>query len=335
MERKGIHQKQKLLYLLKILSEETDDSHFLTMRDILKKLEDCGVNADRKTIYTDIVELRDFGFDILLEKVGRNYYYHMGDRLFELPEMKMLVDAVQSAKAITNKKSAQLIKKLETMVSKYEAKKLHRQVFIAGRIKTMNESIYYNVDAIYEAIGTDRQIRFKYFNWDIQKKQVYRIKGEWYQISPWALMWSDENYYLVAFDALDGLIKHFRVDKMMNISLTEESREGKEQFRQFDMGHYSRSLFGMFAGEETEVTMEAQNSMVSVLIDRFGKDIPIEPVDEDHFRTKAAVSVSNQFLGWILALGGKVKITGPDEVVSLMRSEIQNLAAQYGIKESE
>ena len=331
MERKGKNQRQKLLYLLKILSEETDDDHFLTLHQIIKKLEAYGVNADRKTIYTDFEELRAFGFDIIMEKVGRNYYYHIGSRLFELPEMKMLVDAVQSARAITDRKSGQLIRKLETMVSKYEARQLHRQVFIAGRIKTMNESIYYNVDAIHQAIGTDRQIRFKYFKWDIRKEMVYRRKGDWYLISPWALMWSDENYYLVAYDALDGLVKHFRVDKMVSISVTDKQREGQEQFSRFDMVRYSGSLFGMFSGEETEVTLEAQNNIVSVLIDRFGKDIPIEPVDENNFRTKVNVSVSSQFLGWILALGGKVRITSPDAVVEQMKSEIRNLAAQYGL----
>ena len=331
MERKGKNQRQKLLYLLKILSEETDDDHFLTLHQIIKKLEAYGVNADRKTIYTDFEELRAFGFDIIMEKIGRNYYYHIGSRLFELPEMKMLVDAVQSARAITDRKSGQLIRKLETMVSKYEARQLHRQVFIAGRIKTMNESIYYNVDAIHQAIGTDRQIRFKYYKWDIRKEMVYRRKGDWYLISPWALMWSDENYYLVAYDALDGLVKHFRVHKMVSISVTDKQREGQEQFSRFDMVRYSGSLFGMFSGEETEVTLEAQNNIVSVLIDRFGKDIPIEPVDENYFRTKVNVSVSSQFLGWILALGGKVRITGPDAVVDQMKSEIRNLAAQYGL----
>lgn len=334
MKRKGENQRQKMLYLMKIFSEETDDEHFLTLEEIIKKLSAYGINTERKTVYTDFDELRDFGVDIIKEKIGRNFYYHLGSRTFELPEMKMLVDAVQSAKAITDKKSKQLIKKLETMVSKYQAKQLNRQVFIAGRIKTMNESIYYNVDAIHEAIGTDRQIRFKYYKWDIQKKVVMRRKGAWYQISPWALMWSDENYYLVAFDSMDHRIKHFRVDKMLSISVTEDKREGKEEFRQFDMVRYSRGLFGMFTGEETVVTLVAENSIVSVLIDRFGKDISIDPVDDDHFQTTVTVSVSSQFLGWILALGGKVKITAPDEVVALMKSEIQTLARQYELIDS-
>ncbi len=331
MKRNGEHQKQKMLILMKIFFEETDDTHFLTMQEIIRKLADCGVNADRKTLYVDFDELRDFGFDIIAEKIGRNYYYHIGRRHFELPELKLLVDAVQCARGITDKKSAQLIKKLEYMASRHEAHRLNRQVYIAGRIKTMNESIYYNIDAIHEAISSDRQIRFKYFKWDLQKKVKLRKEGDWFQISPWILLWDNEYYYLVGYDAGYQMIKHYRVDKMLNISLADEKREGGEQFKKLDITRYTRSLFGMFTGEETKVTLEVQNSMVSVIIDRFGKDIYITPIDEDRFRTTVNVTVSNQFLGWIMGLGGKVKITGPDEVVEMMKSEIRNMYQQYDL----
>ena len=195
--RKGVNQKQKMLYLMKIFSEETDDTHFLSMTEIIQRLADNGITADRKTLYVDFDELRKFGLDILMEKVGRIYCYHLGSREFELPELKLLVDAVQSAKSMTDKKSRELIKKLEGLVSKYEARQLNRQVIISGRIKSMNESIYYNVDTLYEAIGADRQIRFKYVQWNIRKETSLRRDGVWYQVSPWALMWADENYYLV------------------------------------------------------------------------------------------------------------------------------------------
>ena len=327
--RKGEKQKQKMLYLVKIFTEETDDEHFLTLHEIIQKLADYGVNADRKTLYVDFNELRDFGVDIIQEKIGRNYYYHIGCRNFELPELKLLVDAVQSAKAITDKKSQELIGKLESMVSKYEAKQLNRQVIIAGRVKAMNESIYYNIDEIHAAIGADCQIRFKYFQWNIRKEMKLRREGAWYQVSPWALMWDDENYYLVAYDAADDKIKHYRVDKMQKISLTGEQREGKDQFKKFNIPRYTRALFGMFGGEEARVTLEAENSMVGILIDRFGKDIVIHPVDEEHFRTTVNVAVSNQFLGWIMALGGGVKITGPEEVVDRMKAEAARLYEQY------
>ena len=329
-ELKGIHQKQKMLYLLKIFYEETDDTHFLSLNQIIDKLRDYGVTADRKTLYVDFNELRDFGFDIIKEKTGRNYYYHIGKREFELPELKLLVDAVQSAKSITDRKSKELIRKLEGLVSVHEATQLNRQVIISGRIKSMNESIYYNVDELHEAIGADSQIRFKYYQWNIKKEMKVRREGTWYSVSPWALMWDDENYYLVGYDAEDDKIKHYRVDKMANITATGDPREGQAQFKKFNMPRYSKSLFGMFAGETVRVTLEAANDMVGVLIDRFGKDISIEPVDEDHFRTGVDVAVSPQFFGWIMALGEGVKIVGPDAVVEQMQDEVKRLRGQYG-----
>ena len=333
MKRNGEHQKLKMLYLMKIFYEETDDSNFLTMQEIIQKLEKCGVVAERKTLYVDFDELRSFGVDIIMEKIGRQSYYHIGRRNFELPELKLLVDAVQSARGLTDKKSSELIKKLESMVSKYEAKQLNRQVFIAGRVKTMNESVYYNIDAIHEAISTDRQIKFNYYKWDLQKKMKLRKEGGWFQVSPWGLIWDNEYYYLIAYDAENDKVKHYRVDKMLKISLVDEKREGKEQYKKFDITRYTKSLFGMYGGDETKVTLEAHNSMVSVIIDRFGKDIIINSVDQDHFRTSANVSVSKQFLGWIIALGEKVRITGPDEVVEQMKSEINRLMKQYGVTE--
>lgn len=329
-ERKGENQKLKLLYLLKIFSEETDEGHFLTMPQIIDHLSACGVNANRKTLYQDFEELRHFGVDIISLRDGRDYCYHIGKRDFELPELKLLVDSVQSAKFITDKKSQDLIKKLESCVSKYEAKKLHRQVVISGRIKAMNESIYYNVDKLHEAISSDAQIRFKYFQWTVKKEMQLRKDGAWYQISPWGLMWDDENYYLVGYDAEEGKIKHYRVDKMISISVTGDRREGKEQFEAFNMPRYARSLFGMFGGEETRVTIEGDNSMVGVLIDRFGKDIPIKPAGEDRFRAHVEVAVSNQFLGWIMALGPGVRIVSPEPVVEKMKAEIRRLSMQYG-----
>ena len=325
----GNNQKLKLLYLIKIFTEDTDDQHALTLPQIAEKLDAYGVSAERKTLYQDFELLRDFGFDIIGQQARRNFYYHMGNRRFELPELKLLVDSVQSAKFITDKKSNTLIKKLEGMVSKYEARKLQRQVIISGRIKAMNESIYYNVDKLHEAIGTDRQIRFKYFRWNIKKEMELRKDGAWYQVSPWALMWDDENYYLVGYDAEDGKIKHYRVDKMWRISVADRKREGKEQFKAFNMPRYTKSLFGMFGGEEVKVTLEAENGMVGILLDRFGKDIPVKPVDADHFRTSVVVAVSSQFLGWIMALGDGVKIIGPDKVVTRMKEEIRLISQMY------
>ena len=259
MARKGENQKLKMLYLVKIFSEESDDNHYLTMPEILKKLAAYGVNADRKTIYQDIAELKRFGLDILTSQDGRNYYYYLGGRDFELAELKLLVDSVQSSKFISENKSRELIKKLESLASNHEASQLHRQVLIAGRVKSMNESIYY------------KQLKPKY-------------GGMWYQLSPWALMWDDEMYYLVVYDAKHSVVTHYRVDKMKEITILDDAREGKEAFKDFNLADYTKSLFGMYAGKETKVTLEGRNYMAGVLIDRFGKDIIFAPVDSIPWR---------------------------------------------------
>ena len=329
--RKGPNQKLKLLYLAKILSEETDDRHSLTMQDIIAALAAYGVNADRKTLYLDFDELRRFGMDIITTQVGHNHYYHLGSRDFELAELKLLVDSVQSAKFITNRKSADLIRKLSALVSNHEAKYLQRQVVISGRVKTMNESIYYNVDKLHEAIGAKSRIRFKYYQWNVKKEPELRKGGAWYCVSPWALLWDNENYYLVAYDAGDDKIKHYRVDKMLKISITGDKREGKERFGEFDLARYSRSLFGMYGGEEVRVTLDVRNDMIGVLIDRFGKDLMITKSDDNSCRTVVEVVVSRQFLGWIMALGDGVRIVGPESVVEQMREEVRRLACQYNV----
>ena len=330
-ERKGDNQKLKMVYLMKIFSEESDDNHYLTMPEIIQKLAAYGVNADRKTLYNDINELKKYGMDILTAQDGRNYYYYLGSRDFELAELKLLVDSVQSSRFISEHKSRDLIKKLESLASNHEASQLHRQVLIAGRVKTMNESIYYNVDKLYRAINADRQIKFRYYDWDLDKQMKPRYDGMWYQLSPWALMWDDEMYYLVVYDAKHGMVTHYRVDKMKEITILDDAREGKEALKEFNLADYSKSLFGMYAGKETRVTLEGDNYMAGVLIDRFGKDIIFAPVDEDHFRTTVTVAVSKHFLGWVISLGGGIRIAGPDSVVEQMKNMIKELNAQYGI----
>lgn len=328
---KSANQKLKLLYLLKIFSEETDEQHGLTVPQIIACLGSCGVSADRKTLYQDFEELRHFGIDIIKEQEGREHRYHIGTRTFELPELKLLVDSVQAARFITDRKSRELIKKLETLLSRHEAGELNRQVITSGRVKSMNESIYYNVDALHEAIGKDLQICFQYFQWNLKKKPELRRGGALYRVSPWALLWDSENYYLVAYDAEDRKIKHYRVDKMLRISLTDLRREGGQEFSALSLPRYKQSLFGMYGGEEVRVTLEADNSAAGILIDRFGKDIPIIPLDDQRFKTMVSVAVSPQFLGWVMALGEKVRVSAPDSVTKQMQALIRTLSEQYGL----
>ena len=327
---KGANQKLKMLYLAKLFSEQTDEDHALTMPEIIAKLNGYDVTADRKTLYLDFEELRRFGMDIISEQRGHGTYYYLGAREFELPELKLLVDSVQAAKFITDRKSRELIRKLEGLVNTQQAQQLHRQVIISGRIKTMNESIYYNIDKLHAAINANVQIRFQYYQWNVKREMELRRRGAWYQVSPWCLTWDDENYYLVAYDAVDDKIKHYRVDKMLRITPSAEARLGQDKYREFDMAHYAKSLFGMYGGEETSVTLEGDNAMVGVLIDRFGKDIAIVPIDDARFEAKVTVAISPQFFGWIMALGRGIRITGPTPVVRRMRAEVKRLAEQYG-----
>lgn len=323
------NQKLKLLYLIKILQEMTDEIHSITMQDILTELERYGVSAERKSIYSDIESLRFFGMDIIGVQQERTYYYHLGNREFELAELKLLVDSVQSSKFITIKKSNELIKKIEGFASRYEALQLHRQVFVSGRVKTMNESVYYNVDMIHSAINLNVRIRFQYFQWNIKKKMELKHNGSFYEVSPWALSWDDENYYLVAYDGDLKMIKHFRVDKMIHIDVTKDRREGRSFYKEFDITQYAKKMFGMFDGREQNVKLLCRNEMVGVMIDRFGKDIIIIPEKEEHFAINIMVAVSKQFLGWIMSLGEGVKIAGPENVIEMMNQEIERMIKQY------
>ena len=326
---KGTNQKFKLYRLAQIMLEKTDDEHYITMPEILSALEAYGVTADRKSIYNDLRDLEVLGIEVEGEPVGNRYHYHVLNRPFELPELKLLVDAIQSSKFITERKTNALIKKLEQLVSQYEAVKLQRQVYVSGRIKTMNESIYYTVDAIHNAISENRKIRFQYYQWNVKKEMELRHGGAFYHISPWGLSWDDENYYLVGYDSEADTLKHYRVDKMLHIQMSDEKREGQEHFERLNMADYAKKSFGMFGGKEQKVKLLVQNELAGVMIDRFGKDIMMIPKDEKHFTVNVDVRVSNQFLGWVFSLGNGVKIISPDEVVEQMKREVERLREQY------
>lgn len=326
---KGSNQKLKLYHLAQIMLENTDDDHYITMPEIMSALEAYEVTADRRTIYADLKDLEALGIEVEGEPVGGGYRYHVVERPFELPELKLLVDAIQSSKFITERKTNALIRKLEKLVSKYEAMKLQRQVYVSGRIKTMNESIYYTVDTIHNAISENRKICFQYFQWNVKKEMELRHDGAYYHISPWGLSWDAENYYLIGYDSEAGKIKHYRVDKMLRLQMSDEKREGKEHFKKLDMADYAKKSFGMFGGREEKVKLLVENTLAGVIIDRFGKDIMLIPSDEEHFTVNVDVHVSTQFFGWIISLGERVKILGPEEVVAQMKEEIQRLARQY------
>ena len=321
---KGAGQKLKLYHLSQIMIRKTDEEHGLTMPEIIELLEKEGVSADRKSIYDDFEALGEMGLEIIKEQDGKRFEYRVGAKRFELAELTLLVDAIQSSKFITVKKSNELIKKITDMASEYEARQLKRQVVVQGRIKTMNESIYYLVDEIHRAMADNKVITFQYFKWSLDKTLVPRKEGL-YTISPWALTWDDENYYLIGYEEESAKIKHFRVDKMKKITITEEPRLGKEAFEAYDLASYTKMNFGMFGKmETTTVQLKFRNDFVGIMIDRFGQEIPIRPADEEGWsRTHVDVYKSDQFFGWVFAMGGRVKITGPEEIVEEYKGELK------------
>lgn len=321
---KSTKQKLKLLYIIDILGRLSDEEHLLTASDIITELDRNGISAERKSIYDDIECLIDYGYDIVHIR-GKAGGYFLGTREFELPELKLLVDAVQSCKFLTLKKSNELISKLERFTSKYSAKELNREIFVSNRVKTMNETIYINVDRLHAAMNENCDISFKYYYITREKKKEFRHNKKTYHVSPWSLLWDDENYYLVAYDTDEKAVKHFRVDKMMFITKTNLERSGKELFENFDQAQYSKQTFGMFKGETSLVTLKVKNHLSGVIVDRFGEDVLFRIIDDDYFECTVKVGVSSPFLSWVFQFDGDMMITSPESA----REAISKMAKKF------
>ena len=323
---KSSNQKLKMLYLMKIFLETTDEENTITLNEMIAELERYGITAERKSIYDDIEALRQYGIDIATRKTKTTDYFVV-NRLFELPELKLLVDIVQSSKFITHKKSNDLIKKIESLTSIHQARKLQREVYVANRVKAMNERIYFNVDTLHTAISENCQISFKYFEYNIEKKKQFRNSGQAYIVSPYALSWVDENYYLISHYPKNPELTHFRVDRIMEIKLLKEPRRTLSDItgeKSLDIAEYSKKVFNMFGGEEETVKLQFDNCLVNVVIDRFGKDVSLVKVDENNFNVRVNVAVSSTFLAWVFQFGNKVKILSPDGVVEEYRDMLQS-----------
>lgn len=322
-------EKLKILYLMRILLRDTDKDHILNAEQLCKKLEaEYEMTCNRKTIYADIERLQRYGLAVKQVKGDRQGYF-VDEREFSLPELKLLVDAVQSSKFISKDKSRDLIKKLETFTSKENARQLQRDVFIYNRIKSENPEIYQNIDLLHAAMAENRQICFQYCEWTIKKELVPRKNGKIYEVSPWALTWDDENYYLVGYDQESDKIKHYRVDKMKSMSLSEKKRAGKDNFENFDLASYARKTFGMYGGRDESVLLRGEKSLVGVILDRFGKNAMIMPDGEDHFKTDVLVTVSPQFFGWVTAIGDRLQIIGPEDVREGYKNYLQDIMNAY------
>lgn len=325
---KSANQKLKLLYLVKFLMQHSDEGHPVSTAQIIDELARNNISAERKSIYDDIEALRVFGVDIIQVK-GKNGGYYIGERDFELPELKLLVDSVQSSKFITQDKTYKLIKKIENLASAYDGQLLQRQVFVTNRVKSMNESIYYAVDVISDAITQNRKIRYRYFEYTVSKERRFRHDGAFYEVSPFALIWDDENYYMLAWDSAASKMKHYRVDKMDRVSLTDSEREGTAEFEKVDMSAYTKTVFGMFGGNEQKVKLRFSNHLVGVVIDRFGRDSIIIKDGDGHFTVSVNVAVSQQFLAWVFGFGADAEILSPAEVRDEMKKQAAEISKIY------
>ena len=319
------NQKLKLLLLKDYLEQNTEPEHPASIHDLTAYLEANGVCAERKSIYRDIQLLMDYGCDIVATK-GKSAGYYVAAGAFDLAELKLLADAVLSSKFLTERKSSDLLKKLGKLTNRHQAVELRRDLMVSGRVKSMNESVIYNVDELHEAIRSNSQISFRYFEWDVKKEKVYR-KGT-RSASPYALCWDDENYYLIAYTAEHG-ITHFRVDKMTNIHQTGEPRIQTPETRKLDLTRYGKQVFGMYNGNLQTVRMRFENSLAGVVIDRFGKDIMLIPDGPEHFTCMAEVMVSPLFYGWIASFGPQVRLLSPDSVVQSFQDHVRSMLALY------
>ncbi|MBQ8371614.1 MAG: WYL domain-containing protein [Clostridia bacterium] len=324
-------QKQKLLRLIEIFTAKTDSEHGLTMPEIISSLAEYGISAERKSIYDDLITLEELGFSV--EKMStRPPRYTLSDRIFELAELKLLVDAISSSRFITREHSHRLIDKLKRFASDYEAGELSRQIHVEGKAKTVNKATLYTIDGIHKAINENRRIRFKYFTFNKMKERVLRRGGAWYEVSPIGLVWDDENYYLVAFDEQSGEPRNLRVDKMQSLSVTDVavSDAARRQARQ--LPDYSTGVFGMFGGDEVTVTLDCTEDLASVIIDRFGSEHTFMPHDCG-FTVSVPVVVSPVFFAWVMSFGGRMRILSPSDVRAEFIHTLKTLMEGYDSNE--
>ncbi len=311
-----------------LFERRTDDKHTLTGNRLIEILGENGIKAERKTIYDDIKTLSDSGMAIETTKDGHSNAYYLADRLFQDEELYVLADAVASSRFLTQKKSRELIRKLQQLTSDYKAKDLRRVVYVENRTKTFNEQIYYAINKIQEGIFTQSQIRFKYFEYTVEKRKQLKHGGEVYTVSPYALVWENENYYLVCYSEKHDNISRFRVDRMTQVEMTELPRRELLDEEQ-DKVNNLQSIYGMYGGEIMELKIQFDNSLINVVMDRFGEKTICHKNSDETFYINREVQIAPTFWGWLFQFGDKAKVLAPAEAVELAKEEIKKISDNY------
>lgn len=322
------NQKLKLLYLAKIFLEETDGKTGLTMPQIIEHLREYGISAERKALYRDIKALREFGMDI--QRYNRSpMQYALANREFSQPELLLLVDAVQSSRFLDIEKSRELIDSIRALASKRQRETLSKRMHVEGRIKMQNESVFYNVDIVQEAIQAHRRVSFHYFKYDVEKKKVRQHGGDRYLETPVELIYSDGYYYLVTYNDKHDGFTNYRVDRMTEVMVSDEPATRNERIASFDPEAYTAQAFSMFNGEPKTISLIVDGEVMSSIVDRFGSDVESHALDGSHARVYARVKVSDVFYGWLAQFGTKVRVEKPRSVVQGYTEYLQRIVSAY------
>lgn len=321
-------QKNKLLVLKSIFEQHTDEDHDLTVQEIIGLLSERRIDAERKTVYDDIATLQDFGMDIVVSRRGHSNAYYLASRPFQTEELFILSDAVASSRFLTKKKSNELIGKLQNLTSRHIAPKLSREVFVNSRVKAFNESIYYNINDIHEAIKSDKKITFKYYYYDLERRKKLRHSGYVYKVSPLHLTWEEDKYYLICYCEKHEDISRYRIDRMERVSITDEKRDVlSPEFT--EKAKSQLSVYSMFGGEEKAVTIEFHKSLMDSVVDRFGATVASRPTSEDTFKITVDIQISPPFWGWLFQFGDKARILAPNDVKELAKTQLNKITSLY------
>lgn len=329
---KGKHHKIRLWELMRILFLETDEDHMLSAEELVERLQAEGIEANRKSIYADVRTLvQEIGVDIVAVREGHHYLYHYGHRIFEDAELRLIIDIIQASSFFSVSKSEQLISELKKLTSREKADELQRNVLLDGRVKTSSKKIYYNIDALARAIDRKACVTFQYEHWNLKKEPELKYNGALYRVSPWQLCWHGENYYLIGYDEFKERLSHYRIDKMVNVEVTDlpYGQKARETFRDLDPATYGHAHFDMFGGRDTKVRLVCENGMINVIVDRFGRDVAVTPLDSDHFSVWVEVVTSEKFFSWIFGFNGQIWIAEPESVRGQMREQLDRIIRQY------